>query len=94
MDKNQRDCKIEEEARSSPHQGKLPTMSGSQKDCKLVLGEVCAIMQIENDPVTLIDYARKIQQVLKAVPRMENFIQSICLQVTIAEDVSERLPLE
>ena len=49
--------------------------SCSTGDARLILDEICAIMTIpNNDPVMLLETVRKLERVVKAVPRMEGFI--------------------
>lgn len=51
----------------------------SAGDAKLVIDEITEILKLENDdPVLIIETVRKLEKVVKAVPRMENFIQNIC----------------
>ena len=44
----------------------------------MVLDEVCSILSLDsNDAVVLLDTVRKLEKVVKAVPRMEGFIHSL-----------------
>ena len=50
----------------------------TQSDSRMVVDEICTILCLEdNDPVTLLDTIRKLEKVVKAVPRMEGFIHNL-----------------
>ena len=46
-------------------------------DDGVVLAEISSILGVEADPVVLLETVRKLEKVLKAVPRMESFIGGI-----------------
>jgi hypothetical protein len=51
----------------------------SAGDAKLIIEEIQEILSLENDdPVLIVETVRKLEKVVKAVPRMENFISNIC----------------
>ena len=52
-------------------------------DAKLVLSEIQDILKLESDdPAMILDSIRKLEKVVKAVPRMENFISNISRQLS------------
>lgn len=54
--------------------------TGSQSDARFVVDEICQILCLEdNDPVNLLETIRKLEKVVKAVPRMEGFIHNLSL---------------
>jgi len=56
-----------------------------QSDAKFVLSEIREVLNLESeDPVAILETVRKLEKVVKAVPRMENFITNISR--TLAED--------
>lgn len=62
-------------------------------DIKLVLEEIREILGVErDDPILILETVRKMEKVVKAVPRMENFITSISRG--LAEDPAIPIPLE
>ena len=62
-------------------------MDISKSDAKLVLQEICTILQISTDDYAeLIETVRKIERVVKAVPRMEGFISNLCKELVMEED--------
>ena len=63
-------------------------------DAKMVLEEVRGVLSLESndDPVLIIDTVRKLAQVVKAVPRLESFINNISR--TLSEDPQNPVPLE
>lgn len=62
-------------------------------DARLVLDEICQILSVPNsDPVSLLETIRKLEKVVKAVPRMEGFIFN--LSHAMADDTHKPLPLE
>ena len=63
----------------------------SQGDAKMVLDEICQILQLQdNDPVNLLETVRKLERVVKAVPRMEQFIHN--LSIAMSETVINMAP--
>ena len=57
----------------------------SQSDAKMILSEIRDALNLESeDPVAILETVRKLEKVVKAVPRMENFITNISR--TLAED--------
>ena len=68
----------------------------SNSDAKAVLDEIRAILSLPDsneDPVVILDTVRKLEKVVKAVPRMESFITTISRN--LAEDGSSNpIPLE
>lgn len=51
----------------------------SASDTKMMVDEISDILQLDQgDPAMFIETIRKLEKVVKAVPRMEAFIQSIC----------------
>jgi len=53
----------------------------------LVIEEIQEILQLDkDDPALLIETIRKLEKVVKAVPRMETFITNICR--TLSNDPS------
>jgi hypothetical protein len=56
-----------------------------QSDAKLMLSEIREVLNLDSeDPVAILETVRKLEKVVKAVPRMENFITNISR--TLAED--------
>jgi hypothetical protein len=56
-----------------------------QSDAKFVLSEIREVLNLDSeDPVAILETVRKLEKVVKAVPRMENFITNISR--TLAED--------
>lgn len=66
----------------------------TQGDAKLVLAEIVQILDLPNveDPVPILETIRKLEKVVKAVPRMESFITSISR--VLSPDPSAHLALE
>eukprot|EP00347_Sterkiella_histriomuscorum_P008547 403344679 len=65
----------------------------SAGDAKLVIEEITEILKLENnDPVQIIETIRKLEKVVKAVPRMESFIQNICKATS--EDPNQLVSIE
>ena len=66
----------------------------TQGDARLVLAEIVQILELPNveDPVPILETIRKLEKVVKAVPRMEAFITSISR--VLSPDPSAHLPLE
>jgi hypothetical protein len=58
--------------------------------------EICDILSVpDSDPVLLLDTIRKLEKVVKAVPRMEGFIQNLSLVMGDGfGDAVKPLPLE
>jgi hypothetical protein len=55
----------------------------SQSDAKMIISEIREILSLETeDPVAILDTVRKLEKVVKAVPRMENFITNISRNVS------------
>lgn len=55
----------------------------SQGDAKLVLEQIRDTLQLQsNDPVVILETISKLEKVVKAVPRMENFITNISRQLS------------
>ena len=49
-----------------------------QSDAKMIIEEIREILSLDSDdPVLVLETVRKLEKVVKAVPRMENFITSI-----------------
>jgi hypothetical protein len=48
----------------------------------------------DNDPVNLLDTIRKLEKVVKAVPRMEGFIHNLSLTMADSGERAGPLPLE
>ena len=68
-------------------------MMMGQSDAKLVLSEIRELLNLDSeDPVAIMETVRKLEKVVKAVPRMENFITNISR--TLAEDPSSPVALE
>ena len=68
-------------------------MMMGQSDAKLVLSEISELLNLDcEDPVAILETVRKLEKVVKAVPRMENFITNISR--TLAEDPSNPVALE
>ena len=68
-------------------------MMMGQSDAKLVLSEIRELLNLDcEDPVAILETVRKLEKVVKAVPRMENFITNISR--TLAEDPSNPVALE
>ncbi len=64
-----------------------------QSDAKMILLEIKDILNVNSeDPVAVLETIRKMEKVVKAVPRMENFITNISR--TLAEDPSLPVALE
>ena len=64
-----------------------------QSDAKMLLSEIREVLNLESeDPVIILETVRKLEKVVKAVPRMENFITNISR--TLAEDPSSPVALE
>ena len=63
-------------------------------DARMVIEEICQILCLpDSDPVVLLETIRKLEKVVKAVPRMEGFIHN--LSVTMADGYGDKpLPLE
>jgi hypothetical protein len=63
-------------------------------DARMVVDEICQILCVpDSDPVVLLETVRKLEKVVKAVPRMEGFIHNLSL--TMADGYSDKLlPLE
>lgn len=60
---------------------KASTLSSS--DAKIVIGEIQEVLKLQSDdPVLIIETIRKLEKVVKAVPRMETFISNICKQLS------------
>ena len=55
-----------------------------QSDAKFMLSEIREVLNLDEDPVAILETVRKLEKVVKAVPRMENFITNISR--TLAED--------
>ncbi|TNV83453.1 hypothetical protein FGO68_gene2637 [Halteria grandinella] len=71
-----------------------PTLLLSHSDALAILDEIRSILSLDTqDPVTLLDTIRKLEKVVKAVPRMESFITSISRQLgdTPIEQVMPRV---
>ena len=69
--------------------------SHTKGDARLVVDEICQILSLaDNDPVVLLDTVRKLEKVVKAVPRMENFIHHLSVAMSDNEHNGEVLPLE
>lgn len=65
----------------------------SNSDAKLIVEEIREILNLESDdPVSLIETIRKLEKVVKAVPRMESFITSITRH--LSDDQHNHTPLE
>ncbi len=59
----------------------------------MVLNEVREILNLESDdPVLILETIRKLEKVVKAVPRMENFITNISRNLSL--DPQSPVPLE
>jgi len=67
----------------------------TQGDAKLVLAEIVQILDLPDveDPVPILETIRKLEKVVKAVPRMESFITSIS-RVLSPDHPSAQLALE
>jgi len=64
-----------------------------QSDAKMVLEEIRAVLSLEtDDPVVILETVRKLERVVKAVPRMEGFITNISR--CIADAGGQPVPLE
>lgn len=62
-------------------------------DAKLVLQEIGDILQLASgDPVEIVNTIRKLEKVVKAVPRMESFITNISRR--ISEDPQQQVSIE
>ena len=74
----------------------MPSAGGGKSDARLVLDEICEILSVPGaDPVVLLDTIRKLERVVKAVPRMEGFIQNLSLVLGEGYgDAIKPLPLE
>ncbi|CDW84876.1 UNKNOWN [Stylonychia lemnae] len=65
----------------------------SAGDARMIIEEIQEILKLETeDPGQIIETIRKLEKVVKAVPRMENFIQNICKQMS--EDPNRPTPIE
>jgi hypothetical protein len=59
----------------------------------MVLSEIREVLNLDSeDPVAILETVRKLEKVVKAVPRMENFITNISR--TLAEDSQNPVALE
>jgi hypothetical protein len=68
-------------------------MMMGQSDAKMVLSEIREVLNLDSeDPVAILETVRKLEKVVKAVPRMENFITNISR--TLAEDPQNPVALE
>ena len=69
--------------------------SHTKSDARLVLDEICQILSLpDNDAVVLLDTVRKLERVVKAVPRMEQFIHNLSIAMSDDEQKDKALPLE
>ena len=60
-----------------------------------MVDEICQILSLaDNDPVVLLDTVRKLEKVVKAVPRMESFIHNLSVAMSDNDKNGEVLPLE
>lgn len=51
---------------------------GGKGDSRMVVNEICSILSVPGeDPVILLETIRKLEKVVKAVPRMEGFIHNL-----------------
>ena len=67
----------------------------SKSDARMVLDEICSVLSLDNnDAVVLLDTVRKLEKVVKAVPRMESFIHSLSIVMSDSDQNGEVLPLE
>lgn len=49
-----------------------------QSDSKMILEEIRQVLNLESDdPISILETVRKLEKVVKAVPRMEGFITNI-----------------
>ena len=59
----------------------------------MVLSEIREVLNLDSeDPVAILETVRKLEKVVKALPRMENFITNISR--TLAEDPQNPVALE
>ncbi len=64
-----------------------------QSDCKMIIEEIRQILNLDqDDPVIILETVRKLEKVVKAVPRMESFITNISR--SLAEDHKNPVALE
>ena len=70
----------------------LESVRQTKGDVRMVLEEVCQILSLpDGDPVLLLETIRKLEKVVKAVPRMEGLIQNLSITMS---DSEKPLPLE
>ena len=70
-----------------------PDLNAEAPAATALLGEIGRVLGLpaNSDPAILLDTVRKLEKVVKAVPRMENFIHNV--SVTMSEDEVHMKPL-